>query len=136
MEGGHAIVIAIVINNKRCGVLFRTHLISICQAIGAHSILTQSQLHSFTTTSLPSRQDTHLAKQQYVCTLTGYNAVLTPRTAPIGIMAGPTGSQPHGSHPIHIHPVRPLYRFAAVGLGASMWFFVCNIHYKDHIPGS
>lgn len=29
-----------------------------------------------------------------------------------------------GSHPVHIHPVRPLYRFAATGLGASMWFFV------------
>lgn len=40
-------------------------------------------------------------------------------------MAGP--SRPagaHGGHPIHIHPVRPLYRFAATGLGASMWFFV------------
>ncbi|KAG9622150.1 hypothetical protein KCU64_g20938, partial [Aureobasidium melanogenum] len=37
-------------------------------------------------------------------------------------MAGP--SRPagaHGGHPIHIHPVRPLYRFAATGLGASMW---------------
>ncbi|OBT48187.1 hypothetical protein VE00_00958 [Pseudogymnoascus sp. WSF 3629] len=33
-------------------------------------------------------------------------------------MAGP------GAHPIHIHPVRPLYRFAATGLGASMWFFL------------
>jgi hypothetical protein len=29
-----------------------------------------------------------------------------------------------GKHPIHIHPVRPLYRIAATGLGASMWFFV------------
>ena len=29
-----------------------------------------------------------------------------------------------GNHPIYIHPVRPLYRFAATGLGASMWFFV------------
>ncbi|PBP17429.1 hypothetical protein BUE80_DR011790 [Diplocarpon rosae] len=28
-----------------------------------------------------------------------------------------------GKHPIHIHPVRPLYRFAATGLSASMWFF-------------
>ncbi|KAF2811265.1 uncharacterized protein BDZ99DRAFT_385583 [Mytilinidion resinicola] len=35
-------------------------------------------------------------------------------------MAGP-GKIPH---PIHIHPVRPLYRFAATGLGASMWFFL------------
>ncbi|OBT57964.1 hypothetical protein VE04_00960 [Pseudogymnoascus sp. 24MN13] len=33
-------------------------------------------------------------------------------------MAGP------GAHPIHIHPARPLYRFAATGLGASMWFFL------------
>jgi hypothetical protein len=36
-------------------------------------------------------------------------------------------------HPIHIHPARPLYRFAATGLGAGMWFFVsfmtvlCNL---------
>ncbi|EME43647.1 hypothetical protein DOTSEDRAFT_72868 [Dothistroma septosporum NZE10] len=35
---------------------------------------------------------------------------------------GPAGG--HGGHPIHVHPVRPLYRFAAVGLGASMWFFL------------
>lgn len=28
------------------------------------------------------------------------------------------------SHPIHVHPPRPLYRFAATALGASMWFFV------------
>ncbi|CAK1366604.1 hypothetical protein CB0940_09037 [Cercospora beticola] len=35
---------------------------------------------------------------------------------------GPAGG--HGGHPIHIHPARPLYRFAAVGLGASMWFFL------------
>lgn len=30
----------------------------------------------------------------------------------------------HGGHPIRIPPVRPLYRVAARGLGASMWFFV------------
>ncbi|RMX96459.1 hypothetical protein D0867_13136 [Hortaea werneckii] len=29
----------------------------------------------------------------------------------------------HGAHPIHIHPARPFYRFAATGLGAAMWFF-------------
>ena len=41
-------------------------------------------------------------------------------------MAGPGagGPRPHGAHPIHIHPARPLYRFFATGLGASMWFFV------------
>jgi hypothetical protein len=40
-------------------------------------------------------------------------------------MAGPTRpGAARGAHPIHIHPVRPLYRFAATGLGASMWFFV------------
>ena len=34
-------------------------------------------------------------------------------------MAGP------GPHPVsHIKPARPLYRIAATGLGASMWFFV------------
>ena len=36
-------------------------------------------------------------------------------------MAGPTGP---GKHPVQIPPVRPLYRFAATGLGATMWFFV------------
>lgn len=39
-------------------------------------------------------------------------------------MAGPTGAHGHGGHPIHVHPARPLYRFFATGLGASMWFFV------------
>jgi hypothetical protein len=29
-----------------------------------------------------------------------------------------------GKHPIHVHPVRPFYRFTATALGASMWFFV------------
>lgn len=29
-----------------------------------------------------------------------------------------------GKHPIQIPPVRPLYRIAATGLGASMWLFV------------
>ena len=29
-----------------------------------------------------------------------------------------------GKHPIHVHPARPFYRFAATALGASMWFFV------------
>ena len=28
------------------------------------------------------------------------------------------------AHPIQIPRVRPLYRFAATGLSASMWFFV------------
>ncbi|KAE8444398.1 hypothetical protein EG329_000598 [Mollisiaceae sp. DMI_Dod_QoI] len=36
-----------------------------------------------------------------------------------------------GKHPIHIHPVRPLYRFAATGLGASMWFFLMYRAKKD-----
>lgn len=44
-------------------------------------------------------------------------------------VAGGTSPNPnpaaHGGHPIHVHPARPLYRFAARGLGASMWFFVC-----------
>lgn len=42
-------------------------------------------------------------------------------------MAGPTGPRGHGAHPVHVHPARPLYRFFATGLGASMWFFVRNI---------
>jgi len=29
-------------------------------------------------------------------------------------------------HPIHMHPVRPFYRFSATMLGASMWFFVSH----------
>jgi len=44
-------------------------------------------------------------------------------------MAGPAGpAAAAGGHPIHIHPARPLYRFFATGLGASMWFFVSNTH--------
>jgi hypothetical protein len=39
-------------------------------------------------------------------------------------MAGPNPSGNGGGHPIHIHPVRPLYRYSATLLGASMWFFV------------
>ncbi|CEJ54744.1 uncharacterized protein N7496_010386 [Penicillium cataractarum] len=34
-------------------------------------------------------------------------------------------------HPIHIHPVRPLYRFTATALGASMWFFLMYRAKKD-----
>ncbi|KAJ5984433.1 hypothetical protein N7481_006532 [Penicillium waksmanii] len=41
------------------------------------------------------------------------------------IMAGKS------SHPIHIHPVRPLYRFTATALGASMWFFLMYRAKKD-----
>lgn len=33
-----------------------------------------------------------------------------------------------GKHPIHVHPARPLYRFTATALGASMWFFVRLAH--------
>jgi len=41
-------------------------------------------------------------------------------------MAGPGAAHgAHaGGHPIHIHPARPLYRFFATALPASMWFFV------------
>lgn len=40
---------------------------------------------------------------------------------------GPPKYAPLPNHPIHIHPVRPLYRFMATGLGASMWFFVRHV---------
>jgi hypothetical protein len=40
---------------------------------------------------------------------------------------GPPKYGPMPNHPVHIHPVRPFYRFMATGLGASMWFFVCRI---------
>ncbi|KAG4436950.1 hypothetical protein IFR05_007563 [Cadophora sp. M221] len=36
-----------------------------------------------------------------------------------------------GKHPVNIPPVRPLYRFAATGLGASMWFFLMYRAKKD-----
>lgn len=40
-------------------------------------------------------------------------------------MAGPAPPRgAYGGHPVHVHPARPLYRFAATALGASMWFFV------------
>ncbi|KAL5319487.1 hypothetical protein ACEPPN_012541 [Leptodophora sp. 'Broadleaf-Isolate-01'] len=38
-----------------------------------------------------------------------------------------------GKHPVNIPPVRPLYRFAATGLGASMWFFLMYRAKKDGI---
>lgn len=37
---------------------------------------------------------------------------------------GPPKYPPMANHPIHVHPARPLYRFMATALGASMWFFV------------
>jgi len=39
-------------------------------------------------------------------------------------MAGPTAP---GSHPIKVPPVKPLYKFFATGLGATMWFFVSHL---------
>ncbi|KAF6241600.1 hypothetical protein HO173_000311 [Letharia columbiana] len=44
-------------------------------------------------------------------------------------MAGNSGG--HGNHPIHMHPVRPLYRYSATLLGASMWFFLMYRAKKD-----
>ncbi|KAF2275297.1 uncharacterized protein EI97DRAFT_434513 [Westerdykella ornata] len=37
---------------------------------------------------------------------------------------GPPRPRLEGPHPIKVPPVRPLYRFMATGLGASMWFFL------------
>lgn len=42
----------------------------------------------------------------------------------------------HGAHPIHIHPARPFYRFAATGLGAAMWFFVGQYVPKVSLRGT
>ncbi|KAI5845095.1 hypothetical protein DFP73DRAFT_42758 [Morchella snyderi] len=42
-------------------------------------------------------------------------------------MAGPGGAH----HPIHIHPVRPLYAISAKLLGASMWFWLMYRAKKD-----
>ncbi|KIV85538.1 hypothetical protein PV11_01223 [Exophiala sideris] len=37
-----------------------------------------------------------------------------------------------GNHPVgQINPQRPLYRFAATGLGAAMWFFLFYRMKKD-----
>ncbi|KAK0663817.1 NADH dehydrogenase (ubiquinone) 1 beta subcomplex subunit 2 [Lasiodiplodia hormozganensis] len=67
--------------------------------------------------------------------LTAAHPYSTPSTtSPRSIlrtMAGPTGARGHGGHPIHVHPVRPLYRFFATGLGASMWFFLMYRAKKD-----
>ncbi|KAJ5263740.1 hypothetical protein N7478_011345 [Penicillium angulare] len=41
------------------------------------------------------------------------------------IMAG------NSHHPVHIHAARPLYRFTATALGASMWFFLMYRAKKD-----
>ncbi|KAF7511365.1 hypothetical protein GJ744_004930 [Endocarpon pusillum] len=43
-------------------------------------------------------------------------------------MAGPQ----YPNHPVtHVKPARPLYRFAATALGASMWFFLMYRAKKD-----
>merc|ERR1711967_231487 len=42
----------------------------------------------------------------------------------------------HGAHPIHIHPARPFYRFAATGLGAAMWFFVGQYGWEIGLRGA
>ncbi|KAJ5539181.1 hypothetical protein N7513_007513 [Penicillium frequentans] len=34
-------------------------------------------------------------------------------------------------HPVHVHAARPLYRFTATALGASMWFFLMYRAKKD-----
>ncbi|KAK6362075.1 hypothetical protein TWF730_005773 [Orbilia blumenaviensis] len=44
---------------------------------------------------------------------------------------GHAGPRPHGAHPVHIHPARPMYRFFATGLGAAMWFFLMYRAKKD-----
>ncbi|KAF2218417.1 hypothetical protein BDZ85DRAFT_286356 [Elsinoe ampelina] len=45
--------------------------------------------------------------------------------------AGGPSHGPKGGHPIHIHPPGILYRVAATGLGASMWFFLMYRAKKD-----
>ncbi|KAH7122474.1 hypothetical protein B0J11DRAFT_340224 [Dendryphion nanum] len=37
---------------------------------------------------------------------------------------GPPRFKLNGPHPVHVHAVRPLYRFMATALPASMWFFL------------
>jgi hypothetical protein len=52
---------------------------------------------------------------------------MTPQSLtmqPSRVRMGPPKYAPLPNHPVHIHPVRPFYRFMATGLGASMWFFV------------
>ena len=64
---------------------------------------------------------TPIFSTQYVfhAPLSPYTNFVETNCIPIyTVMAG------NSSHPIHIHPVRPLYRFTATALGASMWFFV------------
>ncbi|KAK3710553.1 hypothetical protein LTR37_010180 [Vermiconidia calcicola] len=46
-------------------------------------------------------------------------------------MAGTHPGAHGGAHPIHVHPARPFYRFAATGLGAAMWFFLFYRMRKD-----
>ncbi|KAJ5169121.1 uncharacterized protein N7482_004715 [Penicillium canariense] len=66
----------------------------------------------FSSSNLPVREANHLHH--------------TNATDPIRlVMAG------NAHHPIHVHPVRPLYRFTATALGASMWFFLMYRAKKD-----
>ncbi|CZT05790.1 uncharacterized protein RAG0_11744 [Rhynchosporium agropyri] len=41
-----------------------------------------------------------------------------------------------GKHPVTLPRVRPFYRFAATGLGASMWFFLMYRAKKDGADAS
>ncbi|RYO10991.1 hypothetical protein AA0111_g12863 [Alternaria arborescens] len=56
---------------------------------------------------------------------------LTNTMQPTLARMGPPKYAQMPNHPIHIHPVRPLYRFMATGLGASMWFFLMYRAKKD-----
>ena len=80
--------------------------------------ISEAALHTATHSRYPYRI-------QYAQAHTHTNSSLTPTQQPHTTMAG-TNPIPnaHGGHPIRIPPVRPLYRVAARGLGASMWFFV------------
>lgn len=52
---------------------------------------------------------------------------------PSQMRLGPPKYAPMANHPVHVHPPRPLYRFMATALGASMWFFVCSATIVDQI---
>ncbi|XMA12402.1 hypothetical protein WAI453_005193 [Rhynchosporium graminicola] len=61
-----------------------------------------------------------------------YTAELYNRTPSKGLSA----IMAAGKHPVTLPRVRPFYRFAATGLGASMWFFLMYRAKKDGADAS
>ena len=83
---------------------------------------------SYTTTN-NDNNDTPSCHQHQLTTFTQpYHLSYRPTSCLLDMAGGAAHGKPvwKGNHPVgQINAARPLYRIAATGLGASMWFFVC-----------